>query len=822
MIAWLESLPWRVRRLIKLAIIALGAALLTASLSRLAAFDSMAAAIEDRTRASRAPQSQFPDVVVVDVDSTSMIALESQLGAWPYDRGIYALTVDTLRQAGARAILFDVLFSDRRDGDPAFAEALQRTPNVYLAGVAHQLPIARQASFHETLQRLSWDAASVPGPRWSDLLLPHPELLAHAQTGIITVLPDADGVLRRLPLVHRIGDAVLPSMTLVMATDPAAGRRLTREARGVRSGEQLWPIDREGFALINFPRSLDGLTVIPFYELVLAGLGLPDYRHVAEKVRGRIVVVGSSAGVLGDFAYVSGIGRTAGVAALAAGIQSLIEGQVLRPPSGLLTAATVALAVLVPLLGAVQSLSPARVGLFTAFTICGLVAGHLAILDVFDQQTRLLQPMVACILTVLMVALFAFRAQLTKQEQLKIEKLATEEAAGLKNKFLTQVTHELRTPLVAIMGYNQLLAEAPPGDPKRAEYTATVGRSAQQLLGLVNDLLDQAKVAAGQMSIVRAPSALEPLLREVEHLMRPLADRKGLALHVEIEDGTPAWLSLDAVRVRQMLINLAGNAVKFTREGEVRLLVLWRDDQLIVEVRDTGPGISREALGRLFQAFQQADATVASEFGGTGLGLSISAGLAKAMGGDISVRSEPGQGSTFTIRILAPAAEPPETASVAARVASLPAVTEPPAPAAVPPSPAADGTVGRRILLADDNEDTRALSALYLARMGHTVLEAGDGQEALEIGQQQQPDAVLMDMLMPRMDGLSATRALRAGGYAGPIIALTALAAEDDARAILAAGCTAFLTKPITPEALREGLHRHLPVRSVERSEGFE
>ena len=371
-------------------------------------------------------------------------------------------------------------------------------------------------------------------------------------------------------------------------------------------------------------------------------------------------------------------------------------------------------------------------------------------------------------------------------------------ASSAKSAFLAHMSHEIRTPIHAIIGLTQLLQ----GDVKeseRAERVQGIREASQALLHIVNDILDFSKIEAGAVQIDRRPFALAGLVERVARMLRDSAGARHLEMQVQAGGLRDAYVLGDPVRLQQVLVNLVGNAIKFTPEGWVRIggEVMHRDDRSLrvrLQVSDSGVGIPPRAQDRLFRPFSQADTNVTRQFGGTGLGLAICRRLVEMMGGRIGVRSEPGRGSHFWCELEFPVADPavaceaPESADV----------------------PAARGTgqrlAGLRVLAVDDNRLNRLVIQRLLEREGASVKAACNGLQALEALHQAPGDfdVVLMDVHMPEMDGLQATRAIRGQpALAGlPVVALTASVLGSDREDALAAGASNFLTKPVETEAL--------------------
>jgi PAS domain S-box-containing protein len=384
------------------------------------------------------------------------------------------------------------------------------------------------------------------------------------------------------------------------------------------------------------------------------------------------------------------------------------------------------------------------------------------------------------------------------EAELQAAKAVAESASKTKSDFLASMSHEIRTPMNAIIGIAHLLAQTPLS-PVQDKYVQIFRRAGDNLLHLVNDILDLSKVEAAQLDLERTPFALGELLGIVQEMVAVRAQEKKLSLVFHVAPGVPSHLVGDPARLRQVLINLLGNAVKFTEAGEVSLRVGLDTDStvpggLLFTVTDTGIGIPAEKLQAVFERFTQADSSTTRSYGGTGLGLTISKSLVEVMGGRIWVESVLGKGSVFSFGLQLEVWAGPTPAAL------VPADSAPELP-----------LPALRILLVEDSADNRTITLAYLQDTPYRVDVAENGASACEKFAAGVYDLVLMDRQMPIMDGLAATRAIRKweltnGRAPTPIIALTAAALKGDREKCIAAGCTAFLTKPIQQEVLLQAI----------------
>lgn len=389
--------------------------------------------------------------------------------------------------------------------------------------------------------------------------------------------------------------------------------------------------------------------------------------------------------------------------------------------------------------------------------------------------------------------------------ELIVAKERAESASRAKSAFLANMSHELRTPMSAILGYSQLMQRVTSLSPVQKEYLHTINRSGEHLLALINEVLEISKIEARQITVKEAIFDLHALLHDLKIMFRVRTDAKGLQLKVTGIDKVPRYIVSDENKLRQILINLMGNAVKYTETGGITVRAAMEGMRFIVEVEDTGYGIAADEMGKVFQYFEQTESGRKSKTG-TGLGLAISREYARMMGGDITVTSTVNKGSTFRFEVPISAGNESDMKEKVKprRVIGL----EP-------------GQDVPRIIVAEDVEEGRALLTTFLTSAGFQVREAANGKEAVEIFEQWHPHLIWMDIRMPVMDGLEATRHIKEteAGKSTIVVALTAHALEEEKQEILSAGCDDFVRKPFRVHDIFAVMAKHLRVRYVYEEE---
>lgn len=391
------------------------------------------------------------------------------------------------------------------------------------------------------------------------------------------------------------------------------------------------------------------------------------------------------------------------------------------------------------------------------------------------------------------------RKQVSQRQQ-------AEHASRVKNLFLANMSHEIRTPLNSILGFSDLLRDPTLTEAEKKKYLDVIKRTGTNLATIINDILDVTRVEAEQIEIVKSEFSLSQLLNDLQLLLQIRCEEKGVQLSVEKIGEVSEYIQTDSIRLRQILLNVIGNAIKFTEKGSIDVRYQVVDQQLCFTVKDTGPGITSSQLEQLFQPFSQGDSSIRKKFGGTGLGLVLSKKLAQLLGGDVSlVESVAGKGSTFLVKVAyvpvsLDEAKKSEMQKRKAAEANRDKNTH----------EALVSLQNKKILVVEDTKENQWLLQFYLTKSGAKVEVANNGEEGVQQALNEDFDLILMDMQMPVMDGYAATEILREKGYKKPIIALTGFAMIGDREKTLQSGCTDYLSKPVEKQKLLEFIARYV------------
>ena len=750
-----------------------------------------------------APAQPSTSAVVFDIDDASLAALKTQLGPWPFKRDVYALAAEQLRELGARAIAIDLLLADAQPGDAALARVIGSpgAPVVLAAAGLHHVQDA--ALPHPPAAAAAAGAVpAVSAHPWPSMALPSVSLWPAGEwplLGVVTTPLDDDGVLRRLPLWHQSGGLRLPVLPLAVsdAVRGAAGTAWVAAAA-----------DGQGALHLALPGRQASTPVRPFADLLAVAWGQKPAASLKPWVDGRVAFIGSSALLADVVMTVSG--QTSGADALAQAYSALQDGTWVHPPVWWADGLLLLVALLPAFWVARRRRAEPALDLAISSAALALLAGlALAGLLLWRLPTHWAAPMAALAAGLLATLLSQQHEQRAIERALAQELAVAAETARAKGIFLANVSHEVRTPLNAMLGVAELLDESPL-QPQQKRHVQVFRESGQALLELINDLLDLSKIESGKLSLDAEPFSLHHLLEHLLQLMRPRAQDKGLLLHLDVAPDLPDGVLGDRSRLRQGLVNLLGNAIKFTPQGEVRLWVTPEPGAagapgcIRFEVSDSGIGIAPSKLESIFEPFAQADSSVTRQFGGTGLGLSITRSVAQLMGGQVLVRSTPGLGSVFTLLLpLPPAALPAQRKAVA-----------------LAPTLALDhGQRPMSVLLAEDNEVNVYLFQAMVQDQAIELDVAPNGTVALDMLRRRSYDLAFIDIQMPGLDGLSVTRELRHLEATGarartPVVALTANAYASDVQASVAAGCDRHMSKPFSKAQLLDALLK-LPLSAV-------
>ena len=461
--------------------------------------------------------------IVFDVDDRTLAELTPLAGSWPYGRDVWAHVVDYLRIHRARGIVLDVLYAEPRAGDAQLSAALDRAPGAVIAAATVPFALTADSATATSMAGLGWRVpADVPATTWADVTAPRPELRRAGGVGVVTVQPDEDGVVRRVALLHRAGNAILPAIGLAAvarradaATIPSLDWTPSAGGGTLRLGDRTFPIDEQGRAELWYPRTLDGLTTIRFDRLARAALTTGADPALAALVRDRRVFVGSSALML-DYSIQTPRGRIAGVDFARLSAVLLAQERVLRPATWRWDLLLFLVAFAVPFaIDAARRESPARLLLAVPVAWIAIAAIAVALLVMLHQRTALVTPLVAALGATGALGMQELVRLRRERQRLVAERLAAERATDLKTRFVNHVAHELRTPLSAILGFGRLLGQEGSPSNERREYAQVIVRNSTHLLRLVNNLLDDARLATGHVASDPQPASVRQVVRDV-------------------------------------------------------------------------------------------------------------------------------------------------------------------------------------------------------------------------------------------------------------------------------------------------------------------
>jgi signal transduction histidine kinase/CheY-like chemotaxis protein len=780
---------------------------------------------------TQSPTGPLP--LVVDIDEASLVELQPLVGTWPYGRDVHAAVVRWLRERGVAAIALDLVLADPHRGDDALAaEWMAAGAPLVLAAAGQNVPLSTAASPSAGAAARAGVADRKPagGPAhvWPGMSLPLGRTTlgpaTEARLGVITTPLDSDGVLRQLPLWHTAPGLPTPLPVMPLAMWQALDARSAGGAAVPRLPPRAVP-DAQGrvaLALGGWQRhGPDTPEIVPFVALASAALGAGPAPPWSESLRGRVVFVGSSA-LLGD-RVMTPAGQREGTLVLAEAYVALRDGLSLPPRQRAWEALLLALAALPALLAARRGWASVRRDAASSAAVALLLAAAVAATLVVARLTLpTLAPLLALVLAGLGSVAWRQAALKAEASRAAYEQAVATATERTKSEFLANVSHEIRTPLNGLLGVAELL-ERTPLTAEQRRHVELFRDSGRSLKALIDDLLDLSRIEAGGFELHPAPFSPRRLLEQVQRLMQPRAAAKGLDFDLACDPALPAWLLGDRQRLEQVLLNLVGNAIKFTADGRVRLAARWAAEdgaapRLELAVQDSGIGIAPSKHERVFEPFAQADGSITRHYGGTGLGLAIVRRLVGLMAGTIALDSAPGRGSTFTLRLPLPGVE---AGALADADAAPPDIAPVPADASPADAPPADGAPPsaeppRRVLLAEDNEVNVYIFCAMLAAPEFEVDIADNGLVALELARSRRYDIGFIDLMMPAMDGLTLAHELRRWESEGgrprmPLVALTARAFDSDVAACLAAGFDRHVGKPFSRDTLLSAAHELAP-----------
>lgn len=623
----------------------LGLPLVVAALAAASPFQArLEAWLQDATQRLVAGEQHFDDVLVVAVDEASLSELRPYLGGWPYSRDVYAVLLDYLGEMQVRSVFFDILFAEHRPGDDAFRAALARNPAARLAATARRSKPA-EGGDPALLGRLAWpadQAADLPAMHWQAAALPLTlltDVAALPRIGLISVDYDADGMLRRIPLLHRVGDNYLPSGVLAMLHDGDAAPRLAYREGWLTVDDAAWPVAADGTVVLRFPANADAVDGLPFATLVQAALGLPGHAVDPARLRGKALFIGTTA-LFADHVNTPN-GVVNGVQLLATAYGALRRGQYLAPPS-LRWNAALLLCGLLPVVAAfaVRAARQRRIVVVSGASIAALaviLSLHLGLLAA-QQASWLGLP--------LLTALAASVLALAYVQQRRANATAATARAEVEQQreVLALVSHELKSPLAAIDMTLQNLARVD-GLPSAVQARhQRIHRASRRLQALIDDNLAADRLRRDKAGLQVAGFDLAGVIGEVVEA----AERPGI--HVELPSAQAAMQG-DRELMRIVCANLVGNAVKYSPSGAPIHIGLVREGSgWTLSVSDRGDGIAEADLARIFEPYVRAAGTRQP---GSGLGLALVRQIVERHRGTVAVESAPGVGTRFVVRLPA-------------------------------------------------------------------------------------------------------------------------------------------------------------------------